>query len=77
MSFLASGRQLLGERGYGGAAARRAAERVSLYYGARSADLLAGVEDFRAAGADVRLATSNSRRVLGRLEKPAWQGRFS
>jgi dihydroorotate dehydrogenase electron transfer subunit len=30
-----------------------------LYYGVRTADLAAGVEDFRAAGADVRLASDD------------------
>jgi dihydroorotate dehydrogenase electron transfer subunit len=32
---------------------------VSLYYGVRSADLAAGVEDFRAAGAEVHLASDD------------------
>ena len=45
---------LLGERGYGGRPPRRAARRVSLYYGVRTADLAAGVEDFRGAGLDNR-----------------------
>lgn len=57
--FLAYARQLLGGRGYGGQAARRTAERVSLYYGVRTADLAAGVEDFRAAGATVHLASDD------------------
>jgi dihydroorotate dehydrogenase electron transfer subunit len=57
--FLAQVRELLGGRGYGGRAARPAAGRVSLYYGVRSADLAAGVEDFRAAGAAVHLATDD------------------
>jgi dihydroorotate dehydrogenase electron transfer subunit len=57
--FLAYLRQLLGQRGYGGRPARRAAQRVSLYYGVRSADLAAGVEDFRAAGATVHLASDD------------------
>jgi dihydroorotate dehydrogenase electron transfer subunit len=57
--FLAYVRELLGTRGYGGRAARQAANRVSLYYGVRSADLAAGVEDFRAAGAEVHLATDD------------------
>jgi dihydroorotate dehydrogenase electron transfer subunit len=30
-----------------------------MYYGVRSADLLAGVADFRAAGVDVRIATDD------------------
>jgi dihydroorotate dehydrogenase electron transfer subunit len=57
--FLAYVRHLLGGRGYGGAAAKRRAERVRLYYGVRSADLAAGVDDFRAAGADVHLASDD------------------
>src|SRR5262249_47058982 len=42
--FLAYIRQLLGERGYGGQPARRQAQRVSLYYGVRTAALFAGLE---------------------------------
>jgi dihydroorotate dehydrogenase electron transfer subunit len=57
--FLAHVRELLGTRGFGGRAARRQARRVSLYYGVRSADLAAGVDDFRAAGADVHLASDD------------------
>jgi dihydroorotate dehydrogenase electron transfer subunit len=33
--------------------------RVTLCYGARSADLLAGIDDFRRAGIDVRVATDD------------------
>jgi len=57
--FLAYLRELLGTRGYGGRPARKGAERVVLYYGVRSADLAAGVEDFRAAGAEVHLASDD------------------
>jgi dihydroorotate dehydrogenase electron transfer subunit len=57
--FLAYVRELLGTRGYGGRPARKGAERVSLYYGVRSADLAAGVDDFRAAGAEVHLASDD------------------
>jgi dihydroorotate dehydrogenase electron transfer subunit len=57
--FLAYIRELLGGRGYGGGAARKGVERVSVYYGVRSADLAAGVDDFRAAGATVHLATDD------------------
>jgi dihydroorotate dehydrogenase electron transfer subunit len=57
--FLAHIRELLGTRGYGGRPARRAARRVSVYYGVRTAALAAGVEDFRAAGASVHLATDD------------------
>jgi dihydroorotate dehydrogenase electron transfer subunit len=57
--FLAHVRDLLGQRGYGGRPPRRAAQRVSLYYGVRNADLLAGVEDFRGAGAAVHLASDD------------------
>jgi dihydroorotate dehydrogenase electron transfer subunit len=57
--FLAHVRELLGTRGYGGRPPQRGAERVSLYYGVRTADLAAGVEDFRAAGAEVHLASDD------------------
>ena len=57
--FLAHIRDLLGTRGYGGRPARQAAQRVSLFYGVRSQDLAAGVEDFRAAGATVHLASDD------------------
>jgi dihydroorotate dehydrogenase electron transfer subunit len=57
--FLAYLRELLGARGYAGHEPRRGAERVSLYYGVRTAELAAGVDDFRAAGATVHLATDD------------------
>jgi dihydroorotate dehydrogenase electron transfer subunit len=57
--FLAQVRELLGGRGYGGRPARRTAQRVSLFYGVRTADLAAGVDDFRAAGAEVHLASDD------------------
>jgi dihydroorotate dehydrogenase electron transfer subunit len=57
--FLAYVRELLGGRGYGGRPPRRAAQRVSLYYGVRTADLAAGITDFQAAGATVHLATDD------------------
>ncbi len=57
--FLAHSRELLGTRGYGGQPARRRVHRVSLYYGVRTAELAAGVDDFRAAGATVRVATDD------------------
>src|SRR5262249_53482567 len=53
--FLAYIRQLLGQRGYGGSPARRSVDRVSFYYGVRTAELLAGLDDFRAAGAAIRI----------------------
>jgi dihydroorotate dehydrogenase electron transfer subunit len=57
--FLAHVRDLLGTRGYGGRPPRRGARQVSLYYGVRTAELAAGVEDFRAAGAIVHLASDD------------------
>jgi dihydroorotate dehydrogenase electron transfer subunit len=56
--FLAYIRELLGTRGYG-QPARRRVQRVSLYYGVRSADLAAGVDDFSQAGATVHLASDD------------------
>jgi dihydroorotate dehydrogenase electron transfer subunit len=72
--FLAFARELLGGEGYGGEPARRRAERVSLCYGVRSADLFAGVAAFEAAGAAVHLATDDGSRgfpgtALGLLER--------
>jgi dihydroorotate dehydrogenase electron transfer subunit len=57
--FLAHIRELLGERGYGGTPAQRRARSVSLFYGVRTAELAAGVEDFRRAGAEVHLASND------------------
>jgi dihydroorotate dehydrogenase electron transfer subunit len=57
--FLAHVRDLLGRRGYGGRPARQTAQRVSLFYGVRTAELAAGVDDFRAAGAEVHLASDD------------------
>ena len=57
--FLAYTRELLGTRGYGGDPPRRRTQKVSLYYGVRTASLAAGVDDFRAAGAEVHLASDD------------------
>jgi dihydroorotate dehydrogenase electron transfer subunit len=57
--FLAYVRELLGERGYGGKLARRQVQRVSFFYGVRTAELAAGVEDFRQAGASIHLASDD------------------
>jgi dihydroorotate dehydrogenase electron transfer subunit len=57
--FLAYVRDLLGGRGYGGRVARRQVGRVRLYYGIRTAELAAGVDDFRAAGAEVYLSSDD------------------
>ncbi len=48
--FLAYIRELLGTG---------KAKRVSLFYGVRTADLAAGIDDFRAAGAEVHLASDD------------------
>jgi dihydroorotate dehydrogenase electron transfer subunit len=57
--FLAYARELLGERGFGGDAPRQRTNRVALYYGVRNVGLAAGVEDFRAAGVEVHLASDD------------------
>ena len=59
--FLAHIREVLGTRGYAGQAARRQVQRVSLYYGVRSAAAFAaGVDDFSAQpGATLHLATDD------------------
>ena len=63
--FLAAGREALGGRQYGVTSRCDAyAKRVTLCYGVRTADLAAGVDDFRQAGVDVRLASNDG--SLGR-----------
>jgi dihydroorotate dehydrogenase electron transfer subunit len=57
--FLAYVRELLGERGYGCRPPAKTVEQVALFYGVRSADLAAGVEDFRAVGATIHLASDD------------------
>ena len=57
--FVAYARELLGTRGFGGDAPRQRTKHVSLYYGVRTASLAAGVEDFRAAGVEVHLASDD------------------
>ncbi|MEM7312701.1 MAG: dihydroorotate dehydrogenase electron transfer subunit [Planctomycetota bacterium] len=58
--FLAVARERLGSATYGSPArAAETAESVTLCYGARTRERLAGVEDFRAAGVDVQIATDD------------------
>jgi len=61
--FLALARQYLGQRHYGNTPPNVAsADRVTLCYGARSADYLAGVEDFESLGVQLRLSTDDGTR---------------
>jgi dihydroorotate dehydrogenase electron transfer subunit len=57
--FLALGQEYLGQGDYGDRGAAAAAKRVTLCYGVRSADYLAGVDDFQSAGIDVRLSSDD------------------
>lgn len=58
--FLALGQEYLGRRRYGDPPRSvPAAKHVTLCYGVRTAALAAGVDDFRAAGIDVRLASDD------------------
>jgi dihydroorotate dehydrogenase electron transfer subunit len=58
--FVALAQESLGRRRYGNPPRSVAvARRVVLCYGARSADLLAGVEDFQRIGVEVRIATDD------------------
>ncbi|MBX7072901.1 MAG: dihydroorotate dehydrogenase electron transfer subunit [Pirellulales bacterium] len=58
--FLALAREYLGMRQYGDPQRSGAvAKRVTLCYGARSADYHAGLDDFRALGIDLRLSTDD------------------
>lgn len=61
--FLALAAESLGRRSYGDPPRTvRPAAKVTLCYGARSADWLAGVEDFEALGVDVRISTDDGSR---------------
>ncbi len=58
--FPALAREHLGRRAYGDPARQvAAASRVTLCYGARSKDYLAGIDDFRRLGVEVRLSTDD------------------
>jgi dihydroorotate dehydrogenase electron transfer subunit len=58
--FLMLAKEYLGRASYGlPARAMPPAQKVSLCYGARTADYLACVDDFRQAGVDVRLSTDD------------------
>jgi dihydroorotate dehydrogenase electron transfer subunit len=58
--FMAVGREYLGLRSYGSPARiLQRSKKVTLCYGARRADYLAGVDDFRSIGIDVRLSTDD------------------
>lgn len=61
--FVALAARYLGKRRYGesgpAAETNRLAERVTLCYGARTRDYLAGLDDFRALGIDVRVSTDD------------------
>jgi dihydroorotate dehydrogenase electron transfer subunit len=58
--FLALGREFLGHRQYGlGERTVATAKKVTLCYGVRSKELLAGAEDFRACGIDLWIASDD------------------
>jgi len=58
--FLALGQEYLGLRKYGDPPRNvPRAKRVTICYGVRTADLVAGITDFQAAGFDVRLASDD------------------
>ena len=58
--LLAVGQEYLGARKYGDPPRKlKAAKRVTLCYGVRTADLAAGLPDFEAAGFDVRISTDD------------------
>ena len=61
--FVALAQEALGKRRYGDTTRQPArSNRVTLCYGARTAELLAGLEDFERAGVDVRIATDDGTR---------------
>jgi dihydroorotate dehydrogenase electron transfer subunit len=58
--FVALAREYAGRRSYGQPARTvTGAEKITLCYGVRAAEYLAGVEDFRGLGVEVRLSTED------------------
>lgn len=57
--FFACGKEALGVQSYGERRTPLRAGRVTLCYGVRTADLLAGADDFRVAGIDLRIASDD------------------
>jgi len=58
--FLALGREILGGRTYGDGNRHSArANKATLCYGVRTADLLAGADDFREAGIDLQISSDD------------------
>jgi dihydroorotate dehydrogenase electron transfer subunit len=57
--MVALAQRVLGTKGYAGMSPRREVRRVVCFYGARQADLLAGVEDLAASGVELNLATDD------------------
>lgn len=66
--FLAYAKQLLGQAGYANDLPKQTAQKVTLFYGARSADYLAGLDDFWGVGVKVKVATDDgSQGFRGRI----------
>jgi dihydroorotate dehydrogenase electron transfer subunit len=57
--FLALAKEFLGKRRYGSVPCEVGGKRATLCYGVRTAELLAGVEDFERAGVEVRIASDD------------------
>ncbi|CAN0368525.1 unnamed protein product, partial [Ectocarpus sp. 4 AP-2014] len=60
--FLACGKEALGKASFGESAAPRtrlSAAKVTMCYGVRTADLLAGADDIKAAGIDLQIASDD------------------
>jgi dihydroorotate dehydrogenase electron transfer subunit len=58
--FLSVAREALGERNFGDPARKvRRCDKVTLCYGARSKDYLAGLNDFQSLGVDLRISTDD------------------
>ncbi|MCA9240402.1 MAG: dihydroorotate dehydrogenase electron transfer subunit [Planctomycetales bacterium] len=57
--FLALGKEALGAASYGDRPNRASTKGVTFCYGVRSAELLAGEQDFRSAGLDLRIASDD------------------
>jgi dihydroorotate dehydrogenase electron transfer subunit len=57
--FLAYAKELLGQRGFGGDAARKRTASVELFYGVRNERFAAGITDFQRVGLELHLASDD------------------
>ena len=57
--FLSFGKQLLGQKAYGGDSCKKWLDKITMIYGVRSASFLAGVDHFKNTGMELHCATDD------------------